>query len=204
MKDYIALFSQLNEELEKMPGMQVEDFYYSEEADVELLNSIESDFSIKFSNPVRTFYSQCNGMNIKWKYEGESENGQVAGRIWLQDIEEVFYGPGKNYWKDDIWNNKMSEEEQHNRKLLKPFDYFDPDDSGCACFDVSENVIGAQLIIHSVDNGMSSLNLNFENYLETALKTRGIYGWHYLYANLPPKKFEADVLREDFKKLFGI
>ena len=55
----------------------------------------------------------------------------------------------------------MSEEAQHYRQLLKPFDYFDPDDSGCACFEVSEKVAGTQLVIHSVDNGMNSLNLNF-------------------------------------------
>ena len=66
----------------------------------------------------------------------------------------------------------MSEEAQHYRQLLKPFDYFDPDDSGCACFEVSEKVASTQLVIHSVDNGMSSLNLNFESYLEIALKIK--------------------------------
>jgi hypothetical protein len=207
MKNYTLLFSRLNDELEQIPGMQLKDFFYSEEAPEDLLNSIEADFSIKLDAPARAFYTQCNGMKIHWEYQGEQTAGEtISGRIRFLDIEKIFYGPNRKNWESDTWTNDMNEDEKKMRKMLKPFDYFDPDDSGCSCFDIETGIVGKNIVLHSVDYGLSSMKCDFEKYLDLVFKTRGYYRWQFLYSNLIPPRLESYNKQtiENLKILFNV
>jgi hypothetical protein len=185
MKNYTAAFLSLVNDMARNPSIQIHDFYCTEGCEPKLMEQIENDFSLRLPDVVKHFYSQCNGVSLHWSAEPPGDNQEiVSGRIRLLDLEKVFYGPDRAYWENDIWMSSMSEESKQMRMNLKPFDYFDPDDSGCCCFDLSQQDISENLVLHSVDYGLNSISCNFTQYLDYLFKTRGLVRWQYLFSGM--------------------
>ena len=207
MKNYTDAFLSLLEDMARNPAVRVNDFYCTEGCEPELFERIERDFSVRLPAVVRGFYSQCNGASLKWSAETAGASGEeVSGRIRLLDLEKVFYGPEGARWEDDIWTNDMPQEVKQRRMELKPFDYFDPDDSGCCCFDLARPDISVDLMLHSVDYGLNNITCDFPQYLDYLLKTRGLIRWQYLFVptvRLPGHAEHEQFVRETLKTLFG-
>jgi hypothetical protein len=206
MKAYSAAFVSLFNDLTNNDAIRIDDFQCAEGCAPELIAKVEHDFRLSLPEAVKQFYTECNGVSLKWAADRPEDTEEpVAGRIRLLDLEKVFSGPDRARWENDIWRSNMPEDEKRMRMNLKPFDYFDPDDSGCCCFDLSQPDISVDLVLHSVDYGLNSISVNFTQYLDLLLKTRGLVRWQYLFSgrkNLANYSVHEQAVRRNLEALF--
>ena len=141
-------------------------------------------------------FSNCNGIQIKWEIGSgqkekipDLENSAYEGSIRLLQMEEILGGWKGEGWKNDIWfeGNDYSGKKKIV-KDLRPFDYYDSDDSGCACFLYQGGKLIDNVYTNSVDDGVHDLRINFEQYIDLMLMCYGVSGWQTALHTPEPKR----------------
>jgi hypothetical protein len=151
------------------------------EAEVELGVTLPSWFS--------DLYAEIDGCMIQWQCladVGLVAGSPAEGRIQLLSLEQHKNGFSGGGWEGDIWLAEDNDKESLEfKRRLRPFDQNDPDDSGYACFELTDTALAEQVVSYSSDFGASTLGCTLSEYFELALQCAGFRGWHQL---LRPKK----------------
>ena len=162
----------------------------------EEINNYEETQKIVFPIKLKEIFKSCNGIQIKWKIaNGEEEkipdleNSAYNSSVRLLQMEEILGGWKGEGWKNDIWfeGNDYSGKKQIV-KDLRPFDYYDGDDSGCACFLYQGGKLIDNVYTNSVEDGVHDLRINFEQYIDLMLMCYGVSGWQTALHTPEPKK----------------
>lgn len=85
-----------------------------------------------------------------------------------------------NKWKEILWFNHQSKEEQETLIPLRPIDMFYADDTNCTCLTMNDNRLGENVIMSSVDYGLHNLSIDIEKYFELLKITKGLVRWPFL------------------------
>lgn len=94
----------------------------------------------------------------------------------------------------------MAEGLQQALKALRPFDFFDRDESGCACFRLEGSHVPNSIWYYKLSSAPECLNIGIEEYIRWLSATKGYYGWHGAIGN--PDAFVRDDLRQYLPRLF--
>ncbi|MEB3358292.1 MAG: SMI1/KNR4 family protein [Synechococcales bacterium] len=184
MNNYLNRFTSMLDEIRSQAKINIKTYCFYPPFSKAQIAEIERDFDVVFHESISNFYQQIGGFRLEWisSDEVEDEAFRVSGSIHLIPIEQVLSGWENDEWFNNLWFDWMDESQKKDLKRLKPFDYFNNDDSGCTCFRLKDKTLDRNLQLHSVDYGTHQLDFGFEVYLEKLLKTRGFYGWQFLLA----------------------
>jgi hypothetical protein len=165
------------------------------------IQSFEKKHGIIFPLDLKNLFHDCNGVQIKWEVARgqeekvpDMENTRFQGQIRLLTMEEIMEGWKGTGWKDDLWFDWFDEvkhtEEELIIKDLRPFEYYDNDDSGCACFLYRDGRLTDNVYTNSVDDGIHDLRINFEQYVDLMLMCYGVYGWQTALHTPEPDEYD--------------
>lgn len=209
MKNYLENIKKMVDDLNKNPKINVTEFVINLPATEEELNGAEK--KLKLTADMKEFYSQANGIKLTWElkepvleksfieeYNISNEKLMVCGTIELLPVQEVFMD-----WKDVIYFDWEGGDEY---KLLHPLDFFTS--GACAALNIDGSA-SPVVYFHYCGEEMNSLKMDFKEYLNALLKTRGFNFWQSAIIaeykgeelTLEPKIFRAcmPVLFPDYK-----
>ena len=149
----------------------------------------EEEYGLRLTNAIKAFYRVCGRLRLKWKLRDPRDleidfKGSVEGSVNILDIDTVIMGFDGRHWLNELWTEKMSESDKAFKKRLKIFDYFGSDNVDAVCLEVKEGALIPELWVNNLDYGAFRLNLDLDDYLQTLLRTRGIWGWQFFYADI--------------------
>jgi hypothetical protein len=180
-------FKELVYELENHPRISVIENNIDPAISEKKISEIEEDFGIVLDRSISDFYQQIGGFDLEWSVSINSsdksqleESDQIIGSIHLLPLEQVFAGRNDDEWFNDLWFDWMDEAQRESYQKIKPFDYFDDQDSGCVCFQRQNGSLNSELQYHSVDYGINNLQSDFSTYITLLLETRGFFRWQFL------------------------
>lgn len=185
MTNYRDKFEVMIRELENHSRINVLENHIDPSIDEKKISEIEEDFDIRLDKPISDFYQQVGGLKLEWSVSLEDEaqidtSDQITGSVHLLPLEQVFAGWNDDEWFNDLWFDWMDEARRESLKKLKPFDYFDNQDSGCICFKLQDGILNSNLQYNSVDYGINELQADFSTYIDLLLETRGFFRWQFL------------------------
>ncbi|MEB3356328.1 MAG: hypothetical protein VKK04_06350 [Synechococcales bacterium] len=195
-QNFLQQFQLMVEELETHAMIELVKCEFNSPAPKEQLNSFQENFHLTAT--ITDFYGQANGLEICWQKREERElsgGGLAAGYINLLPIEEVFQD-----WHDIIY---FDDDDKY--KPLHPIDFFVEEACAALYLNGSSN---PQVYYHYLGEEMSSLNVDFEGYLQLLLKSRGFWYWHKAVAQpeyvnpYAPVSLEERNFREIMPQLF--
>jgi len=165
MENYLEKFKKMVDELNLHPKITVTDFIINPPATEEEIKLAEKRF--KLTNDMVNFYKQANGIKLSWELnETEKTEDVVRGSIELLPVKEVF-----GDWKNTIY---FSGEGGDKFKSLHPLDFFIEEACAALNLDGSDNPV---VFYHYCGEEMSTLKMDFKEYLFSLLKTRGFWYW---------------------------
>ena len=191
MEIYLEEFKKMVDELSQHPEIIVTDFVINPPATEEEIKFAEKKF--KLTSDMLDFYKSANGVKLSWELKDtEGTEDTVMGNMELLPIQEVFQD-----WKDIIYwddNDKY--------KLLHPLDFFVPEACAVLNLDGSDN---PEVYFHYCGEDQHPLKMDFKEYLNALLKTRGFWYWQtVIVAELTGEEntSEPENFRVNMPKLF--
>jgi hypothetical protein len=138
---------------------------------------------IPFPQPTGDIIRDINGYHLEWLVRDKGsitpyEEGfpeEIFGRICLYDPVHLVGMYVFGEWKDTLEHHSESDNPNEPLKLI-PFDYYHPDYSGCACFEIKNSTINQDIIFHSSRFGVYYSSLKIEEYLSLLIATGGMLG----------------------------
>ena len=193
MKIYLEEFKKMVDELNQHPEIIVTDFVINPPATEEEIKFAEKKF--KLTNDMLEFYKSANGITLSWELEDtEDTEDTVRGKIELLPVEKVF-----GDWKNTIYFDFDGGDEF---KSLHPLDFFV--NEACAALNL-EDSDNPEVYYHYCGEEMNTLKMDFKEYLNALLKTRGFWYWQtVVVAELTGEEntTEPENFRVNMPKLF--
>ncbi len=180
-------------------------FSESIETKEEIASSCKELFNYSMSDSLLEFYSQIQSFELQWSikdshsltlFDGDKNlpnllYGSIKINPWWQILPE-------ENWDNNIWFLDDDPSVLEVEKKLRPFDYFNSDLSGSACFYIdSNNHISDELLFFSHEGGycfskdysesyINDMNsgLRLEKYIGILVKTRGWGIWQRIYESM--------------------
>src|SRR5581483_2015383 len=184
-------FKSMVSELQSNPAIELTQSTFKPPATAGELDQAGETF--KLTPAMVDFYSECNGITIKWeRATGKEipEGGLAAGSIDLRPVQEVF-----GDWEDEIYTD---EDDQY--APLHPVDFFVPEACAALYLDGSPD---PEVYYHYLGEDMRRMGVNFEGYLELLLKSRGFWYWQRAVAKPPNTKrgLMISIEEQNFRKV---
>jgi len=189
MEIYLEEFKKMVDELNQHPEIIVTDFVINPPATEEEIKLAEKKF--KLTNDMLEFYKSANGITLSWELI-EPEDSVVRGNIELLPVQEVFQD----------WKNTIYWDDNDKYKQLHPLDFFVPE--ACAALNL-EDSDNPDVYYHYCGEEMNTLKMNFKEYLNALIKTRGFWYWQtVVVAELTGEEntTEPENFRVNMPKLF--
>ena len=185
MADYMQIFRKVIADLEASADIEVVRQEVGEGMDADYVRGFLENNGFTASAEYVDFYSNVDSVDIEWVVVADAiprlgleTNMGVSGRIYIASFENVLSDlKSPQSWFNIAWNGYVSATESHEARPFIPFDYFDPDRSGCACVDASESHIGEAISYFDHQFGAYPLGLTIDRYCRHLSRTRGMYGW---------------------------
>lgn len=188
MEIYLDEFKKMVDELNLHPKIIVTDFVINPPATEKEIKFAEKKF--KLTNDMLDFYKFANGIKLSWELKDAEDT--VMGNIELLPVQEVFQD-----WKDTIyWDNN------DKYKQLHPIDFFVPE--ACAVLNLDDSD-KPEVYFHYCGEDQQTLKMDFKEYLNALLKTRGFWYWQtVVVAELTGEEntSEPENFRVNMPKLF--
>lgn len=173
---YIARFREMVSALENDSRIEIEECTINPPATAAEIAEAEQVHPM--SPAMKAFYEEANGLTLLWSVPSADEDSSTCGRIKLLPIQEAF-----SSWKDVIWFDE--EWDDGSKKAFHPIDFFV--EEGCATIHLDGSA-NPKIYFHSCGEEMDAMELDFAQYLELLLKTRGWWYWQ--------KAFSTDVSQQ--------
>ncbi len=197
MKSYKEKFENMIEVLNKDKKIKFLHINFGVPAPTNLLEKASESLSNDLEGDIIKFYSEMNGLQIIWNYDGRINNETEFKPLLFLNKEIQFDGVvnflpleillNQTTWKGTIWfeddkeieTNFLGEEVsvQMIRKKLLPFDLFSTDMS-MAIYSNSKNDYVLLLQDYHIDY-TNSLITFFDDYINMILKTKGLVKSRY-------------------------
>jgi len=163
---YLERFNQMVDELRANPKIEVLEYTVHPPATSEEIAAAQAYFP-NIPAAMLDFYTQANGLRLKWKLVDEGEDRSEHGNIDLTPIQNVFSSWEGVMWFDEEWD-------EGRFKPLHPIDFFVPE--ACAAIFLDGNN-EPKVYYHYCGEEMESMEVDFAGYLELLLKSRGYWYW---------------------------
>ena len=158
-RPYLDRFNAMAAELEARDDIVVDTYVARPGATDEDIAAAKAYSPI--SDDMERFYRQANGLTLHWHLK---DNEETCGRIDLKPLDQVF-----SDWRDCIYFD-----DDDDFKPLHPVDFFV--DEACAALYVDGSA-NPTVYYHYCGEEMDTLAVDFGQYLELLLKTRGFWYW---------------------------
>lgn len=178
--DIVQGFRSMKESLNNKSSVRISSYILNPPATREELSRVEEEFSL--TPAMRDFYNHINGMHIVWRYV---ENNEVYGYINFLPVQETFRS-----WRNIVYFNDADP-----RKLLYPIDILPGNSYAALYLDNSSN----PKVHYHINGKVLSLGIDFEEYLNLLLKSRGFCYWH-LAITLPEYENPTDSMLLEVRK----
>jgi hypothetical protein len=198
---------------------------YSKEAAEELLNELDANSEIKllstsglnppcrantfdvikdsigiiFTEEVKSFYRQTNGLTIVWEYDE-----LVAGEVNIVPIMDTMLEEYDETWKSHMIESKSFDNPNFQAfiKNLYSFDIYEESFQSTLRVVMEINKTSKPTIpklwLWHLAGERFPLSLTFEEYIKKIFKTRGFYGWQYFFIDLNSCDFNDPYFSEFF------
>lgn len=188
MKTYLERFNKMVDELKKHPQIEVKKFIVNPPATIEEFEMAEETFEL--TQDMIDFYTEANGIELEWTIKGETD-GYDDGHIVLLPVQDVFQN----------WEESLDAEDTPEFEPLHPIDFFVPEACAALLLDGTKNPI---VYFHKVGEEMDTLKLDFKDYLNALLITRGFFYWQSAIVSYLKEedRFTEVNFKEKMPKLF--
>lgn len=208
MRNYLTLFQTLIQALETSDSVELIRQQLSEGTEPDYIRNVLKNHGLTADDGYVEFFASVDFVDIEWhatddaiRRFGLEDSMSTTGRIQIVSFETALSEmDNPNGWFNIAWRNFATGNEAENPSLL-PFDYFDPDRSGCACFDVAEKRVADKLTYFDHQFGTAPLGLSVWQYCQELSKNRGIYGWQRALG--PEATTYSDQVTAAVAQLFG-
>lgn len=190
MNNYNERFAKLIEELKNNSNIVVEEADIKKGYAAATLEEYEQDLEVKYNPALKDFYRQVGGVSISWKLSPsfsapEEDAGYLAGVIQLLDPFTMIMSEAGTRWKDILWFEDMPDEDAKN---FLPFDF--PSTELIAGFKLANSKLSNELYLYESSNGVSPFALSFEDYINYAIDSRGIFYWQRYYEDKTSTEYQ--------------
>lgn len=167
-RPYLERFRVMVAELEAREDVAVEIFEASSPATIDQIAEAAKVQPIPES--MSRFYLECNGLKLRWTTKS---GGYQAGSIKLLPINDVFRSWQNSIWFDEEWDSGRF-------RPLHPFDFFVEEACAAVFVDGSDD---PPIYFHYCGEKADPLLVNFAQYLELLLQSRGFMYWQTAIAS---------------------
>jgi hypothetical protein len=160
---------------------EIEVHVYDHYAPVSLftLEHVESSMGIVIPDQLRSFYRVTDGMELRWSWR-DGDELKPGGQIHMHPFGTVF-----GNWIDKIWGKAASDETDlidftwELRGVEQQAGWTDESD-WMTVLHMPEGLPFYQLYFHDAMTQTLLLDLDFVDYCNALIDTRGAYGWQFL------------------------
>jgi hypothetical protein len=184
MADYLAQFQTLVADLDANPHVTVTRKDISPGSDPEFIKKILQDNGLVPSRHYVEFFQQVDRVHIEWEVTPAAlqalglQGFGTIGRIDIESFEMVMdYLKDPGYWFSIAWREFSQARPGAAETRLVPFDYVEPDVSGCVCLDATGGTMREILTFFTHQDGTKPMGLDIPAYCKELVRTRGAYGW---------------------------
>ncbi len=207
-KNYFETLTKIVEDLKGSPDVELVRGDLAEGTDADYINGFLRNRGLKASKDYVEFYTEVDYVEVEWVVRPKAvkrlslgASMSVSGRINIPSFETILMDlEDEGFWFNLAWREYASVNELSEPRPGIPFDYCDPNASGCACVGSTDTAIGKDLIYFDHGTGTLPLGLTIKDYVGHLSGTRGVYGWQKALA-WKKTKYSADV-KDALSKLF--
>lgn len=154
----------------------------------------ENVYKTKIPDNFYPYFLSVDELKLKWNVDADFDSS--GGEFYVKNLTGMFLNPLETFDKDNISPDDVILLKQGYR-----FFAFHYDDK--SAIKISKKEIAPNIFFIPLYLGKESLklNLSFPEYMEHTLKTRGFWGWQYLFTGLKFKDFDFN-LETDLKESF--
>jgi hypothetical protein len=152
----------------------------------------ENNYKIKIPEEFYPYILSIDEVKLKWNINSDFDF--PGGEFYIRNVTGMFYNPLETFEKDDI--------SPDDAKLLKQgyrFFAFHYDDR--SAIKISEKEIESNVFFVPSAEEPMKLEISYPEYMDYSLKTKGFWGWQYLFTGLKFKDFDFN-LEADLKESF--
>jgi hypothetical protein len=152
------------------------------------------------------FYGSVDLACIEWvaakgAVPRHGDSMSASGRIGIDAFDTMLQAArSPDSWFGIAWRAYHDARDPTEPRRLIPFDYFEPDSSGCACLEVVDARIVDELHYFDHRHGTYPLELTLLEYCQELTRTKGIFGWQR--ALLGEETQSAQRVRAGLRRLF--
>lgn len=142
-----------------------------------VLEQVESSMGIVIPDQVRSFYEVTDGVELRWSWK-DGDELRPGGEVRMHSFGTVF-----GSWLDTIWGNTVSDSDDtidFTWELRGVEQQASWGADWMTVLHMPENLPISQLYFHDPASQTLLLDLDFLDYCEALIDTRGVYGWQFL------------------------
>ncbi len=143
------------------------------------MKRIEGGLGYKLPDNFKQYIFPSSRLSVCWHYEIDGKY-EVGGEFSLRNLYAVLCVE-----QDQLWTEHSSEPEKKFLKTLRVFDrYPNVGADKYTAFKVEDKVASPEIwYCDEDDDRYYKLDLEYNDYLECLLETRGFYGWQILFSS---------------------
>jgi len=164
---YRERFDSMVEGLRENPLISVLEYQTNPPATDAELAQAEAYLGQPLPEAMRRFYTQTNGLKLKWALNTAGEDRSPHGNIDLLPIQNVFSDWQSVIYFDEEWDDGRF-------KPVHPLDFFVPEACAALYLDGSGN---PTIHYHYCGEELATMDVGFAGYLELLLMSRGYWYW---------------------------
>jgi len=185
MSNFMTDFDRLIAKLQDCRNIEVITASVAPGEGVDYINQVLQQEGLQASVQYVEFFSEVDFVRIEWQVPDEKlvtlgleDSKYTTGRVYIPSFETAI----SDIKLDGYWFNIATKEffeasKSRLDKTLLPFDYTEPDVSGCACVEYDGKVIGEKIFYFDHQTGILLISANIEQYVAELSNTMGIYDW---------------------------
>jgi hypothetical protein len=178
-KRVIVIFDKLNKDKRVVIKRVSDEFKeLTEEKHQKRLDFIKNVYNINLPNEFHPYILSVDVLRINWNIN-RGEYTETGGEIDINDVTRLFVNPLNTFDKKNV--------PQRDAKLLEQgFRFFDfrSASGDMAAVKVIKKEVEPAVYWIPVAEQPIKMSISYPEYMEHALKTRGLYYWQYLFTDL--------------------
>lgn len=181
--EYLFDLREMVEEMRKKSKIKVHRFDIHDPTPDVVVELMEAGLGSYVPELVLSFFkSVSDGLELKWDYE-EDDELKPGGHINVLNFGRVF-----GSWLDELWGvsaEDASEKDVNFTWELRALEALEVGDRKVmTVLHVAEDEPTYELYFHDPYGASHQLDLDFVDYFECLLDTRGFYGWQYMVSDV--------------------
>lgn len=142
-----------------------------------VLEQAETSMGMVIPDAIRSFYEVTDGMELQWSWR-DGEEWRPGGEVHMHSFGKVF-----GSWLDSLWGHSDSDSSDvidFTWELRGVEQQASWEADWTTVLHMPEDLPTYQLYIHDPRAQTVMLDLDFLDYCEAIIDTRGVYGWQFL------------------------